>query len=111
MDIYKRQDFSKDELSLIFNAFKNKIITRPQRGDIYTGNSWDIPGGMSFDISFRFHKTFTEEIQQALQESQFSSRDISNWNRILNKLLNATVNMGKWGDESDYFLKCQPYWD
>ena len=40
-----------------------------------------------------------------------SSNAETEWNNLLEKLLSAEFDCGSMSDDSDYYLKCSPYWD
>lgn len=112
MEIFKRQEFSKEELSMLFIAFQKKLFTRPQKGEVYSSISWNTPGGQSLLFRFSYYETLTKEMKQAKESGRFSSSNAeAQWNRLFSKLLDAQVDFGNMSDDSDYYLACKPYWD
>lgn len=112
LEVYKRQEFNDNELSMFFLAFKKNLFTRPKKGEVYSSVSWNIPNGMSLLFTLSFYETLTKEMEQAKSLGKFASSNAEKeWNNLLEKLLNADVDFGSSGDESDYYLKCSPYWD
>lgn len=112
MEIYKRQEFSKEELAMLFIAFNKNLFTRPKKGEVYSSVSWGIPDGQSLLFSFEFHERLIEEMKQAKALGRFASSNAESlWNCILEKLLEAKIDFGNMGEDSDYFLKCSPFWD
>ena len=112
MEVFKRQEFSKEELALFFIAFKKKLFTRPQKGEVFTSVSWNIPDGQSLLFRFGFYETLTKEMERAKAAGKFASSNAeAEWNNLLNKLLDSKVDFGSMGEDSDYYLNCSPYWD
>ena len=112
MEIFKRQEFSKEELAMLFTAFNKRLFTRPKKGEMFSSVSWNIPGGQSLLFRFEFYETLTEEMKQAKDSGKFASSNAeAKWNRLFDKLISASVDFGSLGEDSDYYLKCSPYWD
>lgn len=111
LEVYKEQDFSKEELGMLFIAFSKRLFTRPQKGELFSSDSRVIPNGMSLNFTLGFYGTLTKEMEQAKALGKFASSNAEKeWNSLLDKLLNASDNFGHIGDDSDYYLKCSPYW-
>lgn len=112
MEIFKRQEFSKEELGMFFIAFNKKLFTRPQKGDLFSSVSWNIPDGQSLLFTFGYYEVLCEEMKKAKALGKFaeSNAEVA-WNKLLEKLLDAKVDFGSMGDNSDYYVKCSPFWD
>lgn len=112
MEIFKRQEFSKEELGMLFIAFNKNLFTRPNKGEVYSSVSWNIPDGQSLLFTFPYYETLTEEMKQAKALGKFASSNAeAEWNNLLDKLLSAKVDFGQMGDDSDYFSACSPFWN
>ena len=112
MEVFKRQEFNKEQLAMLFQAFQKKLFTRPKKGEVFSSISWNIPNGMSLLFRFEFYEQLTSEMKAAKSSGKFAmSNAEKQWDMLLDKLLKADVDFGSLGDDSDYYLKCSPYWD
>ena len=112
MDFFKRQKFSKEELRLFFMAFKKNLFTRPQKGEIFSSVSWNNPNGMSLLFTFAYYDVLVEEMKDAKISGKFASSNVEGaWDNLLDKLLDAEMDFGSMSEDSDYYVKCSPFWD
>lgn len=112
MEIFKRQEFTKEQLALLFLAFQKQLFTRPKKGEVFSSISWNIPNGMSLLFRFEFYEKLIKEMNEAKELGKFAASNAErDWNTLLDKLKNADVDFGNMSEDSDYYVKCSPYWD
>lgn len=112
MNIFKRQEFNKEELGMLFVAFSKKLFTRPKKGEVFSSVSWNFPDGQSLLFTFEFYNNFVEEMKKAKALGLFAQSNAEEeWNALLEKITESKDDFGTMGEDSDYYLKCNPYWD
>ena len=59
LELFKRQEFSRGELGMLFIAFNKKLFTRPKKGEVFSTVSWNIPGGQTLLFTIQFYTILT----------------------------------------------------
>ena len=112
MEVFKRQEFTKEQLGLLFLAFKKRLFTRPEKGEVFSSISWNTPNGMSLLFRFGFYEKLIAEMNAAKELGKFATSNAEgDWNNLLDRLKSADVDFGSMSEDSDYYVKCSPYWD
>ena len=112
METKKKQVFNGQELAMLFQAFSQKALCRPQKGDIYSKSNHSDDNSCTFYMQPSYYEKLLKEIQDAHLQGKFAHSNANTaWVAIMNKFVNAS-NIDDLGKDylEDYYESVSPYW-
>lgn len=106
---YRKQDFTGDELPLLFQAFAKKLFVRPTKGDIYSISQDD---GCSFYFKEVYYEALKLDILSADKNGKFTESNATlEWQNLMNVFLKAQfVDNFDQNNATDYFSETSMFW-
>ncbi|MDA9872618.1 hypothetical protein N9C25_00175 [Saprospiraceae bacterium] len=106
---FKKQDFTRNELPLLFQAFSKKLFVRPISGDI---SSITLDDGCTFYFTQDYYEALKLDILTADKEGKFRESNAPlEWHNLMTVFLQAkSVDNFDQKSSTDYFSETSMFW-